>query len=447
MPSLREIRNAFANNLEAQRNRFVRFGISPRYKWVRLHLGHRSMTFSRFTLSNLVFLGGGAELTPGKWNVSFMGGRLARAEPLDLSLVTPNIPVYQRYGWGTKIGYGDEDGSLAFILFRAHDDPNSIFIPQESPQQVAPQENLTIGLNFQKLFLKRFRLSTEFGLSYVSPNKLDALSNSSAVPGFLFSERVTTERNTALDARLDYEAEKYTAGIQLRRIDPGYRTFGAYFFANDLFDLLGNVRFGMFKDLVNVQLSAGVQSNNLALLNPTTTTRFIYSGDIGYSKDRFGANLNYSNNTTDVGYILNEELDSLNAVIVTQSSGLSFNYSLTDGGSNQHVFNLSGNLQTVGDDIENPLESTSSQLITANFLYSYLIADSKWRFTAKLLFNQNEVQQMRISRSGGGLGVGKSFFNNKVNFGADLDFFSNQNQNGDTGSNLNAGLRIGYRIS
>lgn len=41
-------------------------GISPSYKWARLHLGDRSLNFSKHTLNAINFRGAGFELRPGK---------------------------------------------------------------------------------------------------------------------------------------------------------------------------------------------------------------------------------------------------------------------------------------------------------------------------------------------------------------------------------------------
>ncbi len=447
-PSFRELIDAFRRDIEAKRDRFVRLGMSPHYKWIKLHLGHRTMSFSKFTLSNLVFYGAGVELTPGKWRVAAMSGRLAKAEPIDLSLATPNIPVYERFGWGTKIGYGDKDQFIDFILFKARDDVNSIFIDPLNTVQVAPEENMTLGINIQKRFFEHLRFRAEFGLSTISPNALDAEGGSGIfLPRFMYQERITTEEHMALDLSVDYEAEKFTAGVQFKRIDPNYRSFGAFFFNNDVVDLLGRVRFTMLKGAMNVGLSGGVQSNNLDLSKPSTTRRLIYAGDVSYTKKAFTASIDYSNNTTDVGYVLNPDLDSLNAVIVTQSSGMTLSYSIPDQSQNQHVFVLTTHLQNVGDDIDNPLQSNTSQMILGNFTYNYALSESKWRFSARANYNQNELSEMRINRLGFGLGVSKSLLGNKINVGLDVNFFNNSNEAGGSGTNLNSQLRGSYRIS
>ncbi len=446
LPNFREIVNSFRNDIQAQKDRFVRFGMSPQYKWIKFHLGHRSMNFSKFTLSNLNFFGAGMELSPGNWRFAAMYGRLAKAEPLDLSLNTPNLPIYQRLGWGAKFGYETEQQGISVMLFKGHDNSSSINIPEESPQKPSPEDNLTLGLNGQKLFFDKFRLKVDFGMSALSPNALDAETNDGAYPRFLYTERTTSEHNTALDAALDYEGEKFIAGVQFKRIDPNYKSLGAYFFNNDIIDLLGNLNFGAFKDQVNVQLSAGVQSNNIGLLKPTTTTRFIYSVDLSYSKDALSAGINYSNNTTDVGYVLNQNLDSLNAVIITQDAGANLNYTITDKGNNQHIFTLSGNIQEVGDDVVNPLESSKSSMIVGNFVYNFVLAETNWRFTTKANYNQNELAQTTTKRYGAGFGVAKTFLDDKMNFGVDVNYFLNSNKIGGNSTNLNGQFRWSYNV-
>src|SRR5512147_2895096 len=40
---------------------FDRFGVTPYYKWIKLHAGHSSMSFSPYTYNGYNFLGGGFE--------------------------------------------------------------------------------------------------------------------------------------------------------------------------------------------------------------------------------------------------------------------------------------------------------------------------------------------------------------------------------------------------
>ena len=68
----------FQGMLSNQRNRLSRLGISPYYKWIKVHAGHRYMNFSNYTLSNHNFLGAGIELTPGKLRFAAMAAQITR---------------------------------------------------------------------------------------------------------------------------------------------------------------------------------------------------------------------------------------------------------------------------------------------------------------------------------------------------------------------------------
>ncbi len=451
LPDFRELVDALKddirNDIRAQRDRFVRFGMSPHYKWIKLHLGHRSMNFSKFTLANLNFFGAGTELTPGNWRIAAMYGRLQKAEPIDLSLVQPNIPIYERLGWGAKIGYGTEQESIDLMVFKGEDDPNSIFIPENNPDQPSPEENLTIGLNVQKLFFEKFRFRAETAISALSPNAQDAEADSGMLPRFLFVERNTSEYASAMDASLDYEGAAFTAGVQFKRIDPNYKSLGAYFFNNDIVEYLANLSFGLLDGKINTNLSAGIQANNLDLTKPSTTSRFVYSGDLAYSQDAFSAGANYSNNTTDIGYVLNQDLDSLNAVIITQDAGINLNYSLGSDSLAQHTFTIGGNLQEVGDDIENPLESANSQMWVAHLVYNLILGENGWRFTGRLNYNQNELSGMQIKRTGYGLGISKSLLEDKMNIGFDVNYYQNNNNLNIKSNNQSAQFNLGYNVA
>jgi len=52
------------------RQPFNQFGVSPYYKWAKLHLGYRSHNWSTYALAGHSITGVGLELTPGKFQVA-----------------------------------------------------------------------------------------------------------------------------------------------------------------------------------------------------------------------------------------------------------------------------------------------------------------------------------------------------------------------------------------
>lgn len=426
-------------------NRFNRIGASPYYKWVKLHGGHRSMNFSEYTMSNLVYLGGGVDLTPNNWRVSAMYGRLAQAEPLDLSLITPNVPVFQRLGWGSKIGYGTNDQFIDVMIFKAWDDPNSI--PTTDPQEVFPNENMVIGIKGQKTLFEKFRLGVDFGRSALSPDLNDATMGNAPFPFVFIEQRENTTYKNAFNTSFDYQGQGFVLGLKYRRIDPDYKSLGAYFFNNDIEDMTANTSFSLFEQKVQVAGSLGLQRDNLSQTKPSTLTRVIGSTNINYTKDAFNLGLNYSNYSSDVSYVLDQDLDSLNVVIVTQDLGFNGSYSIADTSGLQHTFTLAANFQDVTDDIQDATASATSQMFNANFVYS-LTLPSGWGINTNLNYNQNALSNTQTQRYGFGGGVSKNFLEGKINTQFNLNYFKTNIATGNlSNSTLNTRLGFNYNIS
>ncbi|MEL7002204.1 MAG: hypothetical protein AAFN93_05645, partial [Bacteroidota bacterium] len=111
---------------------FQRIGISPYYKWLKLHAGYRNISFSPYTLNNHVFFGGGVELTPGKWRIGVMYGRFNEAIEEDTTSTQALPPTYKRSGYAVKVGYGTDDNFVELSVLNAKDNPNSIRQPTQS---------------------------------------------------------------------------------------------------------------------------------------------------------------------------------------------------------------------------------------------------------------------------------------------------------------------------
>ncbi len=273
-PSFSDMINSLKDKSKSKANGFARLGFSPHYKWVKLHVGHRSMNFSKYTLSNLNFFGAGIELSPDKLRIGAMYGRLAKAEPVNLSLATPNLPIYRRTGWSTKIGYGNDKASIDLTLFTAKDDETSISIPDTYSKQVSPEANFALGVQLQKLFNKIIRLKFDFTHSGVSPNTEDATSIDKNITNFLLSRRNTSYYGNAMEGSLAFEGKKINAGVSFTRVDNDFRTFGAYFFNRDMMDIQVFTHFGLMQNKLNNAIKFGIQSNNLDNAKPSTTRRF-----------------------------------------------------------------------------------------------------------------------------------------------------------------------------
>lgn len=444
-PNFSDLKESLSQKLRDKKNGFARIGMSPYYKWAKLHLGHRAMNFSKYTMSNLNFLGAGMELTPGKMRIGAMYGRLAKAEPIDLSLTTPNLPIYRRKGWAAKLGYGDDKASADISLFGAKDDHNSIFIPASYPSQVSPEANFAVGVQLQKLFFDVLRVKLDYGNSSMSPNALDASSDSRNLPNFLFKKKQTSYNSNAIEGSVGYEGKALNAGVMVNRVDSDYKTLGTYFFNRDIFDVQVFTNFGLLDGKLNTALKGGIQSNNLDEKQPTTTRRIIYDAQLNWSEEKLNAGFNYSNNSSRIAYILNQQLDSLNAVIVTQDMGINATYTLPSRGEMMHSVTATGNIQEVSDDVEKPNREVTSKVLLGSLGY-LLKLPSDWAFNLKGNYTQNELAGISTDRLGYGLGVSKSLLKSKLTLGVDVNMFNNKNELNQKSKNFLGQIMIAYEI-
>lgn len=408
-----------------QRNRLTRFGASPQYKWIKLHAGHRYMNLGQFTLANHNFLGAGIELSPNRWRIAAMVGRLAKAEPQSLSLNTFNVQQYTRVGWGFKFGYWESNNDLIEIsLFSAKDDPESLTYQPDTNFLVTPQENLAISLKAKKSLGKYFTFQFDVAKSALTRNVEDpiyekgfALYNS-----FLFHRKSSTSFDNAADLKLEYGKADVRAGISYRRIDPGYKSLGAYFFNDDLENITAYSTFNILKKKVNLRIEAGIQRNNLDKEQEASFRRIIGSANLTYRLNNWNFAANLSNFSSKVDYQLNPELDSLNAVIVSQEANVIVSKMIPGNGASFQSLNFVAGVQAVNDDVDNPQESIASDLYFVNASYS-IATRASWQYSVTADYNTNYLYGLRLNRYGAGMQVGKGIKNNKYQVGLGVNYY------------------------
>jgi hypothetical protein len=152
----------------AFRQPFNQYGMSPRYKWVTVHAGYRSMQFSQYTLAGARFRGAGFELNPGILRLAGMFGRFQQAVEEDTTATYRVTPAYKRTGFGFKLGLGSERTHFDIILFKAKDDTASL---KRVPKKVdlLPTENFVLGLNTRIYVARQLQIEGEFACSALNP--------------------------------------------------------------------------------------------------------------------------------------------------------------------------------------------------------------------------------------------------------------------------------------
>lgn len=242
------------------------------------------MNFSSYTLAGHVFLGGGVELTPGKWRIGAMYGRLKKPVPFNFSDSTQHYSAsFRRMGYGLKVGYENQGNAVSINLFSAKDDLRSIpFVLPES--NLTPQQNIALSIHVRKQLIERIFLEAEYGLSSLNNDiratpEQDTVSksrNSNLLRGLL-PANATTRYFDAFKGCIGYQGSWYGLQVNYERIAPEYQTLGAYYFNNDMENLTLAPTLRLLRNTFTLTANTGVKRNNLDKSRNATTKRFVGS--------------------------------------------------------------------------------------------------------------------------------------------------------------------------
>ncbi|MDR0864224.1 MAG: hypothetical protein LBO74_04735 [Candidatus Symbiothrix sp.] len=258
-----------------------RFSFHPTYKWATAHIGDVSMTFSPYTLNGHLFTGGGIDLTPGKFKISAMGGRLLRK--VAYSPEQPSIlPNYERIGYGLKTEYDTEKYAVGMVYFQAQDRKEERMGFQLDSLGVLPAKNTALSWNVRLNLINNLTLIGEYAVSLFTRDSRDS--------------KASTNVYDALNIHLNYQLFKNTIGIGFERIDPDYQTLGAYYFNNDYENITLNFARPFLKDdKANMALSFGYQRDDLENQKEENTNRYVASVNLNYTPmEDLQTSLNFS---------------------------------------------------------------------------------------------------------------------------------------------------------
>ncbi|HEY8512434.1 MAG TPA: hypothetical protein VIL31_10780 [Cyclobacteriaceae bacterium] len=436
---------------------FNQFGVSPTYKWVTLHLGYQNITHSSFTLAGHQMLGAGFDLNPGKLRVGFMYGRLRRATrfipPSDsLSLDTllqihplpvAEDPVYKRTGWSAKIGYGDHSNFIDLILFKAADDPSSI-ADDSIKQIVRPAENAVIGINARKMLFKKLSIYFEGAISAYTRDKefQDESSASDSVNlSKLFKPFIpingTTYYYRALKTGLNYTHTRFSVQAEYQRIDPDYKSMGAYFFNNDIESISLTPVFYLMQNKIIATTGLIHQRDNLNNKKYATTRRTMPRLNLSINPSyRYGFDIGYQDMLTSQTSGLIELTDSTRMKTSNPGITLGGRYNIIDT-LRTHTFMLMFNQFELKD--KNPTTQLYSEYSAAiiNFSYSFYLVKKALGLNASFTSNKLDSYNGVNESFGFALGGSKGFEGSKYTVNG--SWSANFSDFGDSQS-INAGL-------
>ena len=417
-----------------------RLSLHPSYKWIRAHIGDVSMSFSPYTLNGHQFTGAGIELTPGRWQISAMGGRLLRR--VDADSLNPSIrPNYERWGYGGKVRYEADKFALGGTVFTAKDKMSNISFDTDA-LGIYPKGNIAIGLEGTLSIIKDLKLSLEYGLSIMQRDL-----------------RVKEKSYYhAFKADLAYSFLGNTIGIGYERISPDYETLGAYYFNNDYENFTINYSRNFFENKMGIALSGGVQRDDLSGQKQEKNKRFVGSANINFTpSEKFSASVSLSsyqahrNIKSSFDYINErtpyENLDTLRFTQLNNSIDMNLNWRLRNSETQSHTLSANASYQEAADKQGQyimPGNLTRFLNLGANYGIDFTPLD--FSMTAGVNVSNNYASRKNVLTIGPTLTGSKHLFKKALTTGLTLSFNQTQEAGRKLATIYNARWHANYRF-
>lgn len=423
---------SFSNAGNSYTQPFNMTALHPTYKNWKTHLGITSMNLSQYTYSGLNFAGAGVEYTPKKWAFKAFGGRLKKAIEFDPLENNIHSVAYRRMGFGFSTAYKAKNWRSEIILFKAYDDGTSLQYAHQNPE-LTVRDNLVVSLKSEARLFKVLQLKAEIASSLLTRDVLISDPNfKTPFYAGLVRGNQTTGFSNAYNASIDYRKKAVGIGVKYERIDPQYSTLGAVYFNNDLENITLNPTLSLFKNKVNLAISAGYQRNNIENTNASNNKRWIGSANVSAQIAKgLSFNTSYSNMSSftkrnpQADPFFNQFGDTLNFYQVSQNVSSSLAYSFGDSikqsmnltGSYAQSQNITGRLDDAGAFGFNVgVEAAQAPVDVYNGMFGHRLQFKKglslgWTFNA----NHSVVIGNTNSYIGPGINVGKSVLKKKMN--------------------------------
>ncbi len=422
---------SFSNAGNSYSQPFNMTALHPTYKNWKTHLGITSMNFSQYTYSGLNFAGAGVEYTPKKLKFKAFGGRLKKAIEFDPTANNTHFVSYKRMGFGFSTAYKAKNWGTELILFKAYDDGASLQYQHKNPE-LTVRDNVVVSLISEARLFKVLQFKAEIASSLLTRDVLltDPEFSKPFYSGLVRGNQ-TTRFSNAYNASIDYRKKTFGIGLKYERIDPEYSTLGAIYFNNDLENITLNPSVALFKNKVNLALSAGYQRNNIENTNASDNKRWIGSANLSAQIiEGLSFNASYSNMSSftkrnpQADPFFTQFGDTLNYYQVSQNVSSSLAYSFGDSlrqsinltGSFAQSQNITGRLDDAGAFGLNVGADTSQVPVDVyNAMFGHRLMFKSglslgWTFNA----NHSVVIGNTNSYIGPGLNVGKTILDKKM---------------------------------
>lgn len=418
---------ANSQNTEFNKPAFTRFGISPRYKNLTLHLGHRALSLSEYSLAGAMFKGIAAEYRILSKKIDVTALYADFSSQLDFSAQSVNTlnstDYYQnrefgRIGFGGKIGKQSKNGKMNFIFFNFKD-----FAKQDSTEnhRLFLQENVLSSIEIERKISEKISLYTNLFFSFfpkTAINETEQLFQDS------YSEQ-HAKKSSGRQIKLKINLKRQQVAINHLYIKPDYLSLGAPFLQNDINQWSVSNNLNLFKSTVSFRLNVGIMQNNLDGKQQNTSKRFISSVQSGIRiSKRLQLSLMYSNFSITSLPVRIEFTDSIRYLQVTENATFSTNYSFRTE-KIQQSFTFAAQYQAVKQMQQNNEANPDNKLINFSANHNIKIKAAEISFSTSLNFNISKENLCLPS-----LKISKKLPKNLGEFGSSFLLILNNNRPG-----------------
>ena len=429
---------------------FAQFGISPTYKWAKLHLGVRSIQMSPLVFDGQSFRGVGLELNPKALRFAAFYGKLNRTVNEDTTSGKYAAPQFSRIGYGVKIGVGKENNFFDLIYFHAKDDSTSAELINKN--KIHSQENSVIAASFKITPIKKIIWSADLAISGLTKDLSDSTGTDS-ITGIekFFSELMPVSNSTVVSyggqSTLNFRSKMYNTTLGYRRVQPDFKSLGTPYMLNDieLINWLNN--FNLLESKLNINTSISNQHNNLKKNLTSEMNTFVSNLNVNASlTSMFNINFNYS------GYMLTQKdgtaalNDSARLNQQIHQLNISPSYTILQK-TKSHT--ISGNANYMLLDDKNPVTSpfTSSNNLSTSLNYTLGLTSKSMNVTIGGLFTQYNQGDISYKSSGVTLGSSAQLLKNKnLSLQGSAGYIANRSSLKNAQSNLTFSANVGYNV-
>lgn len=433
---------------------FNRFGLSPTWRWGKVHLGHRNLRMSKFILAGQTMYMAGVELTPGKLRFAAIRGRLNEAAGVD----DPNFlrPRFQRNATVLKLGRGDDRSHFDFVFMKGKDDLNSLNSEPDSIRDATlAQENSLFGIKWRQPFIKG-KLIFDFDAAastFTEDIRYEPIDFSEEVPSihrirFIIRPNGSTHFSYAGETSLRWQSRSFGMAAIYRRVMPEYEAMGVNYLLTDVEALTLNPSFTLWQGKVVLGGSLGRERNNLDEHRLDNTERAIGSVDLNISPvPQFGIYAQYSNYTIQQ-QVFRDELsnDSLLIDQINRNLTVSPRFSIFKP-NGTHTILATLNYQILDDQNQATEQFADNDLLNAFLNYVISMPSTGWNIRAGLNYFRFDAELFGNERLGTSIGLSKNFGDTGLTLSTNGAVSSIRQKGKEDGMNYSLNTKANYAFS